>query len=283
VPFVAPQLASPLPSGFRPEAVPGCWWRPGSWHAEEKYDGHRVCLGVAEDGRDLFGNPTVRAWSRNGIEHILPRHVREVLESFPSGVYDGELLVPGERSYGTQRLENAGRLVLVLFDVVELLGHDTTGHVYTDRRAYLSEVFRSIAPPEAVRLAWSRPIETVEQLRDLTLEVWSRDGEGLILKNADGAYLPGKRARHWLKIKQLSTAVLTVVGYQQGKMGPHSVLVLRDPEGNETTVKWRTLVDLDRLNRDPHAFIGRKLRIEFQERTPDGGYRHPRWDRWEDE
>ena len=28
--------------------------------------------------------------------------------------------------------------------------------------------------------------------------------------------------------------------------------------------------------------IGRKLRVDYQEVTPDG-YRHPRWDRWEDE
>ena len=32
-----------------------------------------------------------------------------------------------------------------------------------------------------------------------------------------------------------------------------------------------------------HPALGRLLRIEYQDIAADGGLRHPRWDRWEDE
>jgi hypothetical protein len=32
-----------------------------------------------------------------------------------------------------------------------------------------------------------------------------------------------------------------------------------------------------------HPAMGRLLRIEYQDIAADGGVRHPRWDRWEDE
>jgi hypothetical protein len=73
--------------------------------------------------------------------------------------------------------------------------------------------------------------------------------------------------------------------------GPYAAVLLRDAAGNETTVKTLNDVELDRFEQEwpstagveHHPAVGRKLRIEYQERTPDGSYRHPRWDRWEDE
>jgi len=77
--------------------------------------------------------------------------------------------------------------------------------------------------------------------------------------------------------------VCTLIGYQAGKLGPQATTLLRDEDGNVTTVKWKNMELLSRMNADPQSFIGRKVRIEYQERTPDGNYRHPRWDRFEDE
>jgi len=266
-------LASPMLPGFTPES--------GRWVAEEKYDGHRLCVSVAETGGDLFGNSCVRAWSRNGIERILPVQVRTAVEALPSGIYDGELLVPGQRSYGTARLDEASKLVLVLFDVLELIGRCTLDFPYEARRAYLCELFgRPRAQTPHLVLAQAAPVESLDQITFLANNVWLRDGEGLIVKKLSSLYLPNKRSRDWLKVKQLRAAELTVVGYREGKMGPHATLVLRDDDGNETTVKWLNYAELDALDAEPERAIGRKLRIEYQERTPDGGYRHPRWDHW---
>lgn len=283
MPFVDPMLASPFPERFEP--------KPGEWAMEEKYDGHRIVVSVGERGaRTLLDEVGVAAWSRYGKPRELPPRVREALASLPEGTYDGELVVPGARSYGVTVKEDAGSLVFVAFDVVRLGAADLAadGLPLNVRRGLLADVARDFGMSDRpgaapLCLGWQGPVRSWEDVKAAAIEVWARDGEGLIVKRLASKYLPGKRTKDWVKVKQLRTAVLVVVGYQPGKMGPQSTLVLRDDEGYETTVKWKNLEELRKLNADPARAVGRRLRIEFQERTPDGGYRHPRWDRWEDE
>lgn len=272
--FISPQLASPSPDRYEGD--------PRDWVVQEKYDGHRLIVSTAETGGDLFGNQTTRAWSRYGAERSLPPHVRAAIERLPSGIYDGELLVPGHRSYGVTELVNASRLVYVMFDVLELMGRSVTGETQSDRRKLL-EVAISRVAESGLTLAWQRDVVAWDDVGDLARAVWDRDGEGLILKRSAASYRPGKRVRDWLKVKQLRSTVMTVVGFKAGRLGPHATVMLRDDDDNETAVK--TLNDEERqaLDRSDVAAVGRRLRVEYQERTMDGGYRHPRWDRWESE
>jgi len=307
--FISPMLAKPLPNGFDPTS--------GDWIAEEKLDGHRILVRVDDRPADLFGDCVTRAWSRHGRDRLLPPHIRTSINLLPNGLYDGELLVPGKRSYGTVVLDNADKLIYVIFDVLVLLDRNLTiedvAATYAERRKFLEEIFtkcyhpnhnndengvlndRGCGNPDCfnftgnesflpIQLGWSVQIPNMERANEIAENVWARDGEGLILKNTASLYHPGKRPKNaWYKIKQLRSSVLTVLGFRQGRMGPNSIVLLRDDEGCETTVKWKNYEELDKIEADPVSFIGRKLRIEFQERTPDGGYRHPRWDRWEDE
>jgi len=280
--FVAPALASPLKDHLI---------TPNLWSAEEKFDGHRLIVRVGDKtSRTLFeaanDETGIRAWSRDEKDRILPPHLRESLRRLPDGIYDGELLVPGRRSFDVTVLENVNKLVFMVFDVVQLLGRDLTFQApvmasYDERRSLLEEIFRDERP--GVKLAWSKIIKSRDEISVLAKEVWARDGEGLILKRRASPYAPGKRTKDWLKIKQLRSAVLTVIGFTAGTMGQHSVTLLRDEEGYETSVKWKNLDLLRQVESDPDKFVGRRLMIEYQERTPDGGYRHPRWDRWETE
>lgn len=282
--FVWPAMASPLRPGFVIE--------PGLWRAEEKLDGHRLIVSVGDpDGRTLFDSTGVCAWSRDHNPRELPAGLRESLGTLPPGTYDGELLVPGARSYGVTVLENADQLVYVVFDVLHLLGVDLTAQgqepvTYEDRRHLLERLSCSdavITEDGPLRVAWSVPIACTDDVVDLAGQVWARDGEGLILKRRESLYRPGKRTKDWLKVKQLRSATLTVTGFQAGTMSENSIVVLRDDDGIETSVKWKNLEELAKIDADPSASVGRRLVIEYQERTPDGGYRHPRWDRWEDE
>jgi len=271
--FVQPMLAHPIKDAII---------APGQWVAEEKYDGHRIIAATEDRPDNLFDGTSARAWSRDGNERLLPPRVREGLKALPFGTYDGELVVPGSRSYGVTVLENSPKLVLVVFDVLRLLGADTTKLRYDERRALLEETFRE-AQPAGLELATQWRVDSRDQLCDVRDAVWKRGGEGLIVKHRNSLYHPGKRSREWLKVKALATATLTVVGYQARLSGPHSTVVLRDDEGYETTVKTRNRIELARLDAEPDEHLGKRLVIEFQERTPDGSYRHPRWDRWENE
>lgn len=284
----APMLASPMPKGGIKN--------PADWVAEEKYDGHRLIVRVTHDGE--IKNPSgYSAISRDGNPRTLPARIVEALFRLPSGVYDGELTVPGSRSYGVTEKLNESKLVLILFDVIEWQGHNITQSVcgcslhfgmtsfnydYAERRSLLAQCM------EGVSNEWLKPAEVwgfsdSASLTLLTNSVWDRGGEGLILKRKSSPYAPGKRSKDWVKIKACASAVLTVYGYEAGKNGPYAKLRLRDDDGNETTVKTLNNAELERYRLNPIFYIGRRARIEFQERTPDGSYRHPRFDRWEDE
>jgi len=264
-----PMLAHPMPEDFNPA--------PGTWVAEEKYDGHRLMVKVTDSC------PWICATSRGGLRRELPAHLIEELKRLPVGVYDGELFVPGKRSYGVTEKLNQDELVYVVFDLLEVLGHAITSRPYSERRSFLVEIFRHDRGPvclaKTTTIFLGRP-----EIAVLAREVWSLDGEGLILKRLAAPYQPGKRSKDQLKVKQERTAVLTVVGFAKGKSGPHSVVLLVDDEGNETRVKAKD--DATRAMFEsfgPDIFMGRKLRIDYQERTPDGGYRHPMFDRFEED
>lgn len=281
--FVKPMLAHPMKQGFELE--------PGKYAAEEKYDGHRIICQVGDGTGNLFASKPITAWSRYGLERDLPTHLLEELSKLPDGIYDGELLVPGKRSYGVTELVNTPDLSYFVFDIIEFEGKDTTKYTYDDRRDFL---MTRIQVPESgpVQLASSVPVHDMEQVMCLRDDVWARDGEGLILKRRDAHYSIGKRSKDFIKIKALRSEVLTVIGFAPSKgtiinRGPFATIILRDDEGNVTTVKTRNDAECRKLEQEaivgqPHPAIGRKLSIEYQERTPDGKYRHPRFDHWVD-
>lgn len=272
--FIKPMLASPVPVGFVPT---------GGWYAEEKFDGHRIQVEVSSVRTSLLHDKTVRAWSRDGLDRILPTHIVDAASLLPDGLYDGELFVPGKRSYGVTALANAGALRFVMFDVLRLLGQDTTAMPYTARREAMDLAVRHTQGVPGVVLSSATPVSSNEEVIRLAESVWSRDGEGLILKLASSTYAPGKRSKAWVKVKAVRTALLTVTGFFRGKLGECSVTALVDEDGNETTVKTLNTEVREAIAANPSAFIGRRLMIEYQERTPDRGYRHGMWDRWEDE
>jgi ATP-dependent DNA ligase len=286
VSFISPMLARPLPERFY--LTPGYWW------AEKKEDGHRLIIEIGDGRSSLFADKTVRAWSRYGLPRILPTHLMEDLSQFPNIVLDGELNVPGMRSYGVTELVNSAELVYTAFDILEINGEEVMNETYLTRRQCLDAIFehhhiktlKSIVKNETTRLdSWPQMLA----MRD---EVWAADGEGLILKKCDSIYQPGKRPKDWIKIKDKKSTIVTVIGFVPSTgtivdRGPCAITMVQDAEGNEFSVKTRNDALCAQLaamvNGSTHPMVGRKLRIEFQERTPDGSYRHPRWDRWEDE
>jgi bifunctional non-homologous end joining protein LigD len=289
--FIKPMLAEKLPAGF--------FLRDGEWAVEEKYDGHRLIVSVH--------GGAVTAWARSGKERVLPDHIVTALEQFPSGTYDGELTAgEGGRSYNVTEKSKVHLRRFVVFDILRLLNQSLVASSYDQRRRYMREIFKTLKF-EAVQMAKRWDVDTIEEAMGIYKEIRKRDGEGIILKRRLARYTIGKRTEDFLKVKALKHAVLTVTGFKPSKgkkidRGPFAVALLEDSKGNKTKVKVLdddTLADLmrawnvhirkpafskaARAKQEQHPYVGRKLCIDYQERTPDGSYRHPRWDRWEDE
>lgn len=285
-----PMLAKPLPAKL---AI-----TPGAFVVEEKYDGHRILVEV----RKLDKNPTllsehdgykdVFAWSRNNNERILHAQLADELRLLPEGIYDGELVIPGGHSYDVTRKTDLGKRVLMLFDVLQCAGTELTDQTFHVRREVLETVIKHV-PQTFVRLAKQIAVQTREEIDQAAELIWQQEGEGIIVKRWEAKYTPGKRTDAFMKLKECGTGVLTIIGWAPSKgevidRGPFAVALLRDDEGNETRVKVLNDETLERIRvaaiaagRQP--WLGRKLRIDFHQRTPSGSYRHPRWDRLEDE
>lgn len=266
--FISPMLASGMPKK-------GISYEFGKWVAEEKYDGHRLIVEV--------GVRTVTAWGRYGIERALPEPFQYKLMQLDPGIYDGELIVPGGQSHNVVELSKRDQLRFVAFDILRSFKHDTMWHTWEGRRDILAEAFENIDTPD-VKMSAFVQLHSIGQMEELFEKVVKNRGEGLILKDKYSEYHAGKRpAGVWIKVKEQKTTVMEIIGFAPGKNGPFSRAVVEGEDLRRTTVKVLNDMLLAQVHQDPKSFIGRQLRIEYQGRTTDGSYRHPRWDHLIDE
>lgn len=236
-----------------------------SWVLEEKFDGIRVIIRKTDN--------RVTAWSRprsgkDALVRELPPRLVAALSEMPDGLYDGELVTAGGRSWDVARIDT--EKTLVLFDVCQVLGQSVTAKPYTERREYLRLAVEhvkddrtAIAVPAAVPVSF-----------DTVAAIWANGGEGAILKRAAATYQPGKRSADWVKVKKTGSAVLTLTGFEEGKNGPYSVMKLRAEDGQDTTVKTLTNKLLVEIAAAPETFIGRRVVIAYCELTDTGKFRH---------
>jgi bifunctional non-homologous end joining protein LigD len=206
-----PMLATPSPS--YPEG-------PG-WAWELKWDGIRA-LTLVEGGE-------LRMWTRNGNE-VGARYPE--LAGLPDALdghdalLDGEIVTfddEGRPSFerlqrrmhvtsGTEitRLSGEVPVEYLVFDLLWLDGHLTTGLRYEDRRRLLRELVED-------GTAWRVPSHEVGD-GHLTKAI-SRDFalEGVVAKRVDSLYEPGRRSSAWLKVKHQLRQEFVVGGWAVGK------------------------------------------------------------------
>lgn len=264
--FVNPMLASAMPAGKTADDY------GDGWIAEEKFDGHRIIVRVDNSSHGQF----VHSWSRLGNVRTLPQHIKALVGQLPTGVYDGELIVPtAQHSYSVTAGQNSGNEALVLFDMLEVDGKSLMNTTQAQRRAFLEIALDAIESSDlyVVHIAkqFAPSMAAVQ-------EIWDRGGEGAIIKKLSAKYTPGWRSPDWIKVKAQANATLTIVGFQASKNGPHSVVKLLDDQGIETTVKTLDNHMLRAFAKDPEAFIGKRLVISYHEKMPSGKYRHPMFD-----
>lgn len=283
-----PMLAKPL--------TDRTLFKPGLFVAEEKYDGHRMMV------------------------------------RYGGHIFDGELLVPGGKHADVAILENLSKLVYNVFDVFSspagspatLASWSRTGkdsnrkintelmHVllkelpvgecpvrtndsYDARRSYLESLFENIVQPR-LRIAEARRVDSLEQVMLYAHEVWRRSGEGLIVKQRNAHYYPGKRSEAFLKVKLWQSAVFTICGWEATKgeilnRGQYAVTCVLDGDGNRMTLKTLDDEQCERFAEHgrltgagpEHPDFGRELRCDYTARTVTDLYENIKWDRFEDE
>lgn len=207
---VAPMLA-------RPGTLPA---DPDGWAFEIKWDGVRA-LASGQPGR-----LTLHSRNRRDITGGYPelRRLRTAL-GHREVILDGEIVAfdaDGQPSFErlqqrmhvrgdaqVRRLMRDVPVVYVLFDLLWLDGHSLMGEPYDVRRREL----------ELLDLN-DRHWQTPEAVHDgaALLEVTREQGlEGVVAKQRDGRYEPGRRSAGWVKVTNLAREDVVIVGWLPGE------------------------------------------------------------------
>ncbi len=99
--------------------------------------------------------------------------------------------------------------VCYVFDCLYLDGRPIVNEPLVRRRAWLKDAIKRGTP--------YRVSETVEEGGELFKAAAAMGLEGIIAKEKNSTYQPGKRSAQWLKIKTRQTVDCVVIGYTKGK------------------------------------------------------------------
>jgi DNA ligase D-like protein (predicted ligase)/DNA ligase D-like protein (predicted 3'-phosphoesterase) len=187
---------------------------------ELKWDGIRALISLDEG--------QVRIYGRNGLD--LTQQFPELVipdQAFraTSALFDGEIVcleADGKPNFRDvifrmqQRSDGAierGRAkypaVCYVFDCLYLDGRPIVNEPLVRRREWLADAIRK-GTPYRVNEAVADGVAFLEAVKEAGLE-------GVMAKQRDSAYLPGKRSETWLKIKTRQTMECAIIGYTRGK------------------------------------------------------------------
>ena len=279
------------------------------WAFEVKWDGVRA-VAYVDSGR-------LRVESRNLLD-ITPRYPE--LHDLPgaldghAAILDGEVVtfdesgrpsfgrlqhrmhVTGERDVRMRMLEFP--VVYMVFDVLWLDGHWTIELPYADRRTLLEAL--ALGGPH-----WHTPGSHVGDGAAMLQASQERGLEGIIAKQVDSLYEPGRRSRAWVKVKNARRQEVVVGGwlpgtgnrtgrigallvgyYDQGELrfagrvgGGFSDRMLAEVAAELAPLTRSTSPFADKVPyRQAHWVEPRLVAdVEFGEWTPGGTLRHPRF------
>lgn len=207
---VSPMLAKPA------EELP----KSDDYLYELKWDGIRALITIDE------GKVTIRG--RNGLEitNQFPE-LADAEKSFraTSAVFDGEIVClqpDGKPDFAKvihrmqQKSEAGIKLARArspafcyLFDCIYLDGRPLTNEPLHRRREWLLDAVKS-GTAYRVSEALDEGAALLEAVRGMGLE-------GVMAKQRNSPYLPGKRSDAWLKVKTCHTTECVIIGYTRGK------------------------------------------------------------------
>jgi DNA ligase-1 len=187
--------------------------------ADDKYDGIRAQIHT--DGTD------VRIYSRtlDNVTHRFPEIEAAARELGRAAILDGEIvafrdrILPfaiiqkrlGRRNVGAKLLAEAP-VVFFAFDLLYLDGDPLFELPLRERLVRMREV---VGPGQVIRLGDATPVRNAAHVDELFDAARVRANEGLVVKDPDSIYTPGRRGKSWLKFKKALATLDCVVTYAQ--------------------------------------------------------------------
>lgn len=212
----------PPPSPMLAKLVTDIMDNPG-WIYEMKLDGYRMLCKVKDSRVDLISR---KGNSYTAHYQTLMGDLEKIVDDV---ILDGEVVVENEKgltefqllqNYGTTR---KGNLKYYVFDILYLNGHNIMNFPLIKRKELLDTFFGKYKFARVHNLNYQ-----TGRGRKLYEELSSAGYEGIIAKDPESIYMPGKRNESWLKIKstQMQEAVLCGFTEPQGSRRYFGSLIL---------------------------------------------------------
>ncbi|MBC7997735.1 MAG: hypothetical protein IAF58_07320, partial [Leptolyngbya sp.] len=207
---IEPMLASSVDKPFTKDG----------WVFEPKFDGIRA-IAYVNDGE-------VKLLSRRGLDLTsrYPELVEALLLHKIDLIVDGEIVAfdeKGKTSFQLLQRESGARargvkqdsakklpIRFFVFDVLSLNGKSVMKKTFVERKEILKE---NLIETDDVR----RVDDLGSDGNRAFIACLENGLEGVIAKQQNGAYVPGKRVSTWLKLKATKTSEFIVCGYTEGK------------------------------------------------------------------
>ncbi|HST51210.1 MAG TPA: ATP-dependent DNA ligase [Pyrinomonadaceae bacterium] len=258
---------------------------------EVKYDGARLQIHLKKNGR----TPEIRFYSRrlNDDTAAMPDIAAALAKAWKGGdaILEGEavafdpslkekqpfqaVLMRLGRVHNIEEKAREIPLVLHLFEMVYHDGEDLMNVAQSERRARLSKLFR---PSDRVKLTESIVSDDIEEQARFFRRAIEEGHEGLMAKDPEAVYVPGRRAENWMKIKPAFETLDVVVtggiwgsGRRRGLLSS-LIVAVRDREGFKTVGKVGTGFSEDALREltarlEPNIIATRGRDVEIEPET----------------
>ena len=190
---------------------------------EYKYDGARV---------EIHKGKEIRIFTRKfeDVTKNLQEVVEELNENPHEFILDGEV-IPFHRSpksfqllmrrlrrkYGLENIAKKVPVRLYVFDMLWLDGKSLVDIPLRERRELLE---KTLSQTKHIKLAEQLVTSSKEEGEKFYMKAVREGFEGVMIKDPNSRYLPGKRGKHWLKFKQKPESldlVVIAVEYGHGK------------------------------------------------------------------
>lgn len=294
--FIEPMLAQPVPELPTDNR---------KWLYEIKLDGYRCLLGKSSS--------KITLWSRRGnlLTKQFPRIARSGNALAPETLLDGEIVALDEAGRPSFNLlqhhrSKAQSIKFYAFDILVYRGRSVLGLELETRRELLRETLSTAEDP----LQLSDAFET--KLAELVRAAKKHSMEGIVAKQKNSLYEPGKRTGAWLKYRINCGQEFVIGGYTPDH--PFDALIVgyyegdklyfvakvrngfvpqlrRDVYGKFKGLETETcpFINLPEKRRTQWALTAEEMKnciwlrpelvaqIEFAEWTPDGHLRHAKF------
>ena len=206
--------------------------------------------------------------SLSDIDLILDGEVIGFLHGKP--LYFQDLQKRLRKKNVTEQIMNEVPLAYVVYDIIYLNGEATIRKPLRERKEILSKIsFR-----EPINNAYQNIVNSEQRIIAMFKESRDMGHEGLVLKDPDSLYYPGRRGRYWIKLKkELDTidAIIVSAEYGHGKragtLSDYTFAVKDENSNNQLKIIGKAYSGLtdDEINN-----ITKKLRTSM---IKDEGYR----------